>query len=107
MGVAVIGFAAGLFVGDEGKASAGTTAKTGPQEITLAPESMLAGDSRVSAAPPLVREAYRFAIANPDVLDKMPCYCGCGGMGHKHNLACYVDRFEADGSPVFDYHALG
>jgi hypothetical protein len=58
------------------------------------------------AAPP-VQEAYRFAAANPDVMHKFPCYCGCGAMGHQDNLGCYVKEFKPDGSIEFDNHATG
>lgn len=61
----------------------------------------------VQSAPPVVSEAYRFAVANPDVLTQLPCYCGCGDMGHTSNYSCYVAGEDADGSPVFDDHALG
>ncbi|MBU0702426.1 MAG: thioredoxin domain-containing protein [Chloroflexi bacterium] len=54
-----------------------------------------------------VQEAYRFALANPDVLDKIPCYCGCGQMGHLNNRMCYVQSETADGQMVFDNHAVG
>ena len=60
----------------------------------------------VHAAPEVVQEAYQFAAANPDVLEQLPCYCGCGGMGHTSNYACYVAEENADGSLVYDGHAL-
>ncbi|MEJ5199736.1 MAG: PCYCGC motif-containing (lipo)protein [Anaerolineae bacterium] len=62
---------------------------------------------QVRRAPAAVRTAYQFAAANPDALANVPCYCGCGAIGHKSNLACYVKEFSADGRPVFDSHALG
>ena len=71
----------------------------------LAPASQLS--AKVLSAPPVVQEAYRFSIANPETLSKFPCYCGCGQMGHMNNLECFVQDFNADGSIVFDYHALG
>jgi hypothetical protein len=74
-------------------------------QIHLAPVSKL--DAKVRSAPPVVQEAYQFAIANPDILSKMPCYCGCGNMGHMDNLDCFVQDMKADGSLVLDYHALG
>jgi len=52
----------------------------GKQSYDLAPISDM--PSEVHAAPEVVQEAYQFAVANPDVLDQLPCYCGCGGMGH-------------------------
>jgi len=73
------------------------------REIKLAPVSQLPPE--VAKAPLQVREAYQFALANPDVLSNFPCYCGCGAMGHRSNLDCYVQSFNADGSVVFDNHA--
>jgi hypothetical protein len=74
-------------------------------QIQLAPSSLL--PKKVRKAPPVVQEAYRFAIANPQVLSKLPCYCGCGGVGHTSDLDCFIEEFEPDGSIVFGYHAFG
>jgi hypothetical protein len=56
----------------------------------------------VKLAPQMVRDAYRFAHANPDVLKQIPCYCGCGPIGHRSNYACF---WREDGA--VDYHGLG
>lgn len=61
----------------------------------------------VQNAPATVKQAYQFAVANPDVLTQLPCYCGCGGMGHTSNYSCYVADVDAGGTPAFDGHALG
>lgn len=74
-------------------------------DIKLAPLSDMPDSVQKSSVS--VQEAYRFAVANPDVLSEMPCYCGCGDMGHKSNYMCYVKEVGADGKPVFDEHALG
>ncbi|UCH59240.1 MAG: hypothetical protein JSV61_13600 [Anaerolineales bacterium] len=63
--------------------------------------------AEVQAAPVTVQQAYQFAAANPEALTEIPCYCGCGAMGHTSNYACYVSGQEADGSVIFDTHALG
>jgi hypothetical protein len=63
--------------------------------------------AEVQSAPEIVRGAYQFAVANPDVLTQLPCYCGCGGMGHTSNYACYVAGENEDGVMEFDNHALG
>jgi hypothetical protein len=63
--------------------------------------------AEVQSAPVVVQEAYQFAAANADVLEQIPCYCGCGGMGHTSNYACYVAEENPDGDLVFDGHALG
>lgn len=73
-------------------------------KIELAPASVLPDFVRES--PPQVQEAYRFAVANPDILEQIPCYCGCGGMGHQNNRECYVTAFRADGTVAeFENHA--
>ena len=75
------------------------------QEVTLAPESAL--PDFVQDAPSQVKEAYRFAIASPDVLTYIPCYCGCGAMGHQSNRECYIKEVRSDGSLEIDNHAFG
>jgi hypothetical protein len=54
-----------------------------------------------------VRDAYRFAIANRDILRQIPCYCGCGAEGHKSNADCYIKDVRPDGSIVFDPMSFG
>ncbi len=79
------------------------SACTSSNSVALAPESAL--PAFLDGAPPRVREAYRFAVANPEELAKYPCYCGCGAMGHTSNLSCYVSEIGADGAVTFDAHA--
>lgn len=74
-------------------------------QLTLAEESSLPPEVR--AAPVAVREAYRFAFANREVLEQVPCYCGCGAMGHTSNAACYLSGTGPAKSPGFESHALG
>jgi hypothetical protein len=74
-------------------------------ELAMYPHDHL--PASVQAAPLVVQRAYQFAAANPDVLDDIPCYCGCGSIGHTSNYACYVAGKDADGQPIFDTHALG
>ncbi len=75
------------------------------KELTLAPESSL--PDFVRGAPDQIKEAYRFAIANPDIVELCPCFCGCGAVGHMNNLDCYVKEFRPNGAIVFDDHAYG
>ena len=74
-------------------------------DLKMAPMNML--PTQMQNAPTRVREAYQFAIANPDALKNVPCYCGCGAMGHTSNYSCYVKESKADGTTVLDEHALG
>jgi hypothetical protein len=39
------------------------------------------------------RAAYQTAKDIPDVLEQLPCFCGCMmNMGHKNNLFCFKDQ---------------
>ena len=71
----------------------------------MAPMDQLPGD--VQSQPVSVIQAYQFAFANPDILSQIPCYCGCGAMGHTSNYSCYVQEVQEDGQILYDPHALG
>lgn len=87
-------------------AGCGSTASTSTEhEAPMAPMSMMPDE--VKSAATVTQEAYQFAVANPDVTQHIPCYCGCGNMGHTSNYLCYVKNVEADGKVNFDSHALG
>ena len=104
----VIGVGAGLLLtgsSDADPVGPSDAESTGPREIRLASVSQLS--DKIKEAAPVVQEAYRFAIANPDTLSQFPCFCGCGNVGHTSNLDCFASEINADGSVVFDYHGLG
>jgi predicted small secreted protein len=61
----------------------------------------------VQSAPVTVQEAYQFNTANPDIMDNIPCYCGCGDIGHTSNYDCYVSSVDDKGKITYDNHALG
>ena len=61
----------------------------------------------VQSAPVAVQEAYQFNTANPDIMRDIPCYCGCGDIGHTSNYDCYVSNVDDKGTIAFDNHALG
>ena len=83
----------------------GTAGQQAADPLHLAPLADMPAE--VQAAPVSVQEAYRFAAANPEVLTQIPCYCGCGAIGHTSNYACYVSGKNSDGRLSFDAHALG
>jgi hypothetical protein len=77
-----------------------------PAEVKLAPESVL--PEFLATAAPRVREAYRFALAHPHDLETVPCYCGCGSMGHTSNLGCFIKNTSANWeTSTFEQHAAG
>ena len=74
--------------------------------LTMSPASQLPAELR--SAPDSVQEAYRFAIANQELLSQIPCFCGCVAGGHKSNLGCYLKEDGQPGGIVqYDNHALG
>jgi len=80
-----------------------------PQDSTKSYQMASLDDAprEVREAPQVVQEAYQFAIANPEILENLPCYCGCGPIGHKSNYACYVQNVDENGAITYDTHALG
>lgn len=59
----------------------------------------------VTQSPARTQAAYAYAAARPDVLRWLPCYCGCGPIGHRSNLDCFVvARFSAGEPIVFEQH---
>ena len=61
--------------------------------------------AEVQSAPMSVQAAYQFNAANPDIMEDIPCYCGCGDIGHTSNYDCYVSDVDASGKITFDNHA--
>jgi hypothetical protein len=84
---------------------AGCAPGNSAHELKMAPSNSLPAE--VQAAAVSVREAYQFAVANPDVLREIPCYCGCAPAGHTSNYACYVSSVDSSGAVTFDNHSLG
>ncbi len=74
-------------------------------DLNMIPLDKLPGE--VQSAPVSVRTAYQFAAANPNLMKSIPCYCGCGQIGHTSNYSCYVAAVGANGSITYDEHALG
>ena len=47
--------------------------------------------NQTAGPPDLMRQAYIFAARHPEILDYVPCYCGCGQTdGHVGNTDCFV-----------------
>lgn len=59
----------------------------------------------VKQLPDAGQEAYEFALARPDVVQWMPCYCGCQGIPHRSNLDCFFQRREVKGTYNYEEHA--
>lgn len=89
--------------------AAGCANNKGANPATHAVHLSAVSDSSTAAqnAEPRVRDAYRFAAANPEATKNVPCFCGCGPLGHANNYDCYIRDITADGKIIFDDHALG
>lgn len=61
---------------------------------------------QVRVGEPRLQEAYQFAVANRDITEQVPCYCGCGGIGHINLQDCYVSSGPGE-KLAFDAHAQG
>ncbi|AJY75483.1 PCYCGC motif-containing (lipo)protein [Paenibacillus beijingensis] len=52
-----------------------------------------------------IRLVYEAAGKAKELLQWIPCYCGCGeSAGHKSNLNCFIHKVNEDGSVVWDDH---
>jgi hypothetical protein len=80
----------------------GTMTMPTAEEVTAA---WAARPDYVKALPAAGQAAYAFALARPDVLQWLPCYCGCAGIPHKSNLDCYFVRREVKSTFVYEEHA--
>ncbi len=50
----------------------------------------------------LVRAMYAYAARRGDVLQYMPCYCGCERQGHRSNRDCFVKEQTSAGVKRWD-----
>jgi hypothetical protein len=85
--------------------SASCSAGSSEYEYPMAPLNQM--PLEIQHAPASVRQAYQFAVANPESTSGLPCYCGCGPIGHTANYACYVSDVKESGEVIYDGHALG
>ncbi|MGG1575362.1 PCYCGC motif-containing (lipo)protein [Fictibacillus sp. NRS-1165] len=52
-----------------------------------------------------IRVIYQAAAEHRDLLEKIPCYCGCGKeANHKNNYDCFVHENKENGAVVWDDH---
>ena len=84
-----------------------TNSKENIQKLSYEMAPLAGMPLEVQSEPVTVKRAYQFAVVNPDILSQLPCYCGCGGMGHTSNYSCYIAGEDDNGELTFDNHALG
>ena len=56
----------------------------------------------------VTQAAYEFAARHPEVLQYVPCFCGCERNGHSGNESCFVKARDASGRvTAWDSHGYG
>ena len=88
--------------GGNGAGAAGDESR--PAALSLATDDWVTIDgvdfpARMAGAPDEVKEAYVFAAKHPEVLQYMPCYCGCENDSppHQSNVDCFIDQIDRSG----------
>jgi Protein of unknown function with PCYCGC motif len=72
------------------------------QEVTTSTDIL---PSFLNGKDPRIILAYQTAAKNNDLLQWIPCYCGCGDeAGHINNGNCFINEVKEDGSVVWDDH---
>ena len=56
----------------------------------------------VQAADQNVIALYRYAVEHPEVLQGVPCYCGCAALGHIHTRDCFVRSVSPTGGVSYE-----
>lgn len=55
----------------------------------------------------VIAAAYEFAARHPEVLEYVPCFCGCERDGHRANDDCFVASRDASGRvTLWDAHGM-
>jgi hypothetical protein len=56
----------------------------------------------------VVQQVYEFAARHPEVLQYVPCYCGCARRAHNGNHDCFVKARTAKGTVTeWEPHGIG
>ena len=85
LGIAAIAILAGI-----AWVSLRSTAEPSPGEISTKSAEVL---SPALFTDEKTRAAYQVAKDIPEVLEELPCFCGCmSSFGHKNNLFCFKDQ---------------
>ena len=118
LGIAALALATTVFAMEQASTAKASSAPAPRAPSTQAPQAPKAPRK---SAPPLpnvgfapvrpmdvVRATYDFAAQHPEILNYIPCYCGCGAQGHKANESCFVARRDAKGNVLqWDEHGFG
>lgn len=100
--VAIILVVAAALVG----LGSGATGTSKPGTVAEVPGAGPIPDWLKNADPDIIAD-YAWAAQHYEELQYIPCYCGCGSVGHTSNATCYF-RYDKNGKILgWDAHALG
>src|SRR5918993_862296 len=107
--VALVSSVALLAAGQGGSPASPRAGASSPMRAHTGPLPSL---PRVSFDPPrsmaVVQQVYEFAARHPEVLQYVPCYCGCERIGHNGNHDCFIKSRAASGRvSEWDSHGIG
>lgn len=108
--VASLGVTVGVDAGQQHAHGAATPARSAtPMKPHTGPLPALPRVAYEPARPmAVVHQVYEFAARHPEVLQYVPCYCGCERVGHNGNHDCFVKSRAASGRVTeFDSHGIG
>jgi hypothetical protein len=57
--------------------------------------------------PQVVQAVFEFAARHPEVLQYVPCFCGCENSGHRGNDDCFVRSRDGNGRVTWEPHGYG
>ena len=93
---------------DHGPAPMKPMMSRGPMKPHVGPLPPIPYEGYPSPRPMQVTQAaYEFAARHPEVLQYVPCFCGCERGGHSGNLDCFVRSRDANGKVTWDSHGYG
>lgn len=105
-----------LAMQSDSKVQRNQTKVTKNESIRVEPSADTAWDSSWPSLPQseeparpieVVRALYAYAARRPDVLQYMPCYCGCEKQGHRSNRDCFIKSKTKAGLPKWDAMGFG
>src|SRR5215213_4175814 len=105
----LLAVAAGTTAGADQQARRSSSAPVAALKPHVGPLPALPRVSYQPAGPmAVIQQVYEFAARHPEVLQFMPCYCGCERIGHRGNHDCFVKSRAANGTVTeWDEHGIG
>ena len=73
------------------------------REVTASADTL---PSFLDDKPEDMRLIYQVAGRATEIIEWMPCYCGCGeSADHESNMNCFIDEMRDDGTVVWNDHS--